>query len=207
MLDPLARRLIGPPLDRMGAWLADQGATANAVTAVGLGLGLAAAASIATSHFVTGLVLIALSRIADGLDGAVARARGPTDLGGYFDILADFAFYAAIPVAFGLAEPANALPALGLVASFLLSGTSFLAFATIAEKRGITTEARGRKSFFHAAGLAEGSETIAAFGLMCMFPHLFAAIAWIFATLCVVTAAGRCLDAVRLFQGPLQGPP
>ncbi|MBX9992127.1 CDP-alcohol phosphatidyltransferase family protein [Phreatobacter oligotrophus] len=202
MLDPFARRIIDPPLNRAGLWLAGRGVTANMITGVGLVVGCAAALSIAAGQFLLGLLLIAVSRIADGLDGAVARARGPTDLGGYFDILADFAFYAAVPVAFGIADPANALPALVLVASFLLSGTSFLAFATIAAKRGMTTTARGEKSFFHAAGLAEGSETILAFALMCLFPQSFGLIAWLFAAMCLVTAAGRCLDAARLFHDP-----
>jgi phosphatidylglycerophosphate synthase len=202
MLDPLARRIIDPPLTRAGTWLAARGATANAVTALGLVIGMAAAGAIALGQFALALGLIIISRIADGLDGAVARARGPTDLGGYFDILADFAFYAAIPVAFGLADPANTLPALVLVASFVMSGTSFLAFAAIAAKRGLETAARGRKSFFHAGGLAEGSETIAAFSLMCLFPQSFGLIAWIFAALCLVTAAGRCLDAIRTFHEP-----
>lgn len=202
MLDPLARRIIDPPLNRAGAWLADRGASANAITATALCLGLAAAVAIAAGHFAIGLVLIVLSRIADGLDGAVARARGPTDLGGFFDIVADFAFYGAIPLAFGFADATNTLAALVLVASFLLSGTSFLAFAILAAKRGIATTARGRKSFFHAGGLAEGSETIAAFCLMCLLPQSFVVIALIFAAMCLVTAAGRCLDAVRQFHDP-----
>lgn len=200
MLDPLARRLIDAPLARIGVWLARRGATANAVTAAGLALGLAAAVAIAAGSPALGLILVLASRLADGLDGAVARVRGPTDLGGYLDIVADFAFYAAIPVAFGIADPANTLPALVLVASFLLSGASFLAFATIAAKRGLETTARGRKSFFHAGGLAEGTETIAAFVLMCLFPAWFGIIAGGFAAACLVTALGRCLDAARLFR-------
>ncbi len=202
MLDPLARRLIDTPLARAGAWLARRGATADAITAAGLALGLAAAVAIAAGHPGWGLVLILASRIADGLDGAVARAREPTDLGGYLDIVADFAFYAAIPVAFGVLDRDNALPALVLIGSFLLSGTSFLAFATIAAKRGLQTTARGRKSFFHAGGLAEGTETIAAFVLMCLLPDWFGVIAWVFAAACLVTAIGRSLDAARLFRDP-----
>lgn len=199
MLDPLARRLIDPPLARIGAWLAARGATANVVTAVGLALGLAAAVAIAAGHPGLGLMLILASRLADGLDGAIARVRGPTDLGGFLDIVADFAFYAAIPIAFALADPGNTLPALLLVGSFLLSGTSFLAFATIAAKRGLETEARGRKSFFHAGGLAEGAETIAAFVLMCVLPHWFGVIAVVFALACLATAIGRCIEAARSF--------
>lgn len=199
MLDPLARRLIDPPLARIGEWLAARGATANVVTAVGLALGLAAAVAIAAGHPGLGLMLILASRLADGLDGAIARVRGPTDLGGFLDIVADFAFYAAIPIAFALADPGNTLPALLLVGSFLLSGTSFLAFAIIAAKRGLETEARGRKSFFHAGGLAEGAETIAAFVLMCVLPHWFGVIAVVFALACLATAIGRCIEAARSF--------
>lgn len=199
MFDPLARRLIDPPLVRLGAWIARRGGSANGMTAAGLVVGLAAALAIALGHAGWGLLLILVSRLADGLDGAVARVRGPTDLGAFLDIVADFAFYAAIPIAFAIADPANAFPALVLVASFLLSGGSFLAFATLAEKRGLATTARGRKGFFHAGGLAEGTETIAAFVLMCLFPAAFALIAWIFAAACLITACGRCLDAARMF--------
>lgn len=199
MFDPLARRLIDPPLARLGAWIARRGGSANGMTAAGLVVGLAAALAIAMGHAGWGLLLILVSRLADGLDGAVARVRGPTDLGAFLDIVADFAFYAAIPIAFAIADPANAFPALVLVASFLLSGGSFLAFATLAERRGLVTTARGRKGFFHAGGLAEGTETIATFVLMCLFPGSFALIAWIFAAACLVTACGRCRDAARLF--------
>lgn len=87
-----------------------------------------------------------------------------------------------------------------LVASFRLSGGSFLAFAALADKRGLATTARGRKGFFHAGGLAEGTETIAAFLLMCLFPGSFALIAWIFAAACLITACGRCLDAACMFR-------
>lgn len=200
MFDPLARRIIDAPLARVGAWIAQRGGTANAMTAAGLAFGLAAAVAIASGHAGWGLLLILMSRLADGLDGAVARVRGPTDLGAFLDIVADFAFYAAIPIAFAIADPVNAFTALILVASFLLSGSSFLAFAALAEKRGLATTARGRKGFFHAGGLAEGTETIAAFLLMCLFPGSFALIAWIFAAACLITACGRCFDAACMFR-------
>ena len=94
------------------------------------------AAAIALGQIGWGLALIIANRLCDGLDGAVARARGPSDLGGYFDIVADFAFYVSIPLGFGILSAANTLPALVLVASFVLTGVSFLAFAVIAAKRG-----------------------------------------------------------------------
>ena len=120
------------------------------------------------------------------------RSIGTGD-GGYLDIVADFAFYVAVPLGFGFAAPANTLPALVLVAAFTLTGISFLAFATLAAKRGVATEAHGRKSFFYNTGLAEGTETILVFVLMCLWPEQFALFAWIYAGLCLLFCVADCL--------------
>ena len=177
MFDARLRPLIDPMLNRIGQVLAGAGITANGLTFTGLALGFGGAVAIALGHLGWGLALICANRLLDGLDGAVARVRGPSDLGGYFDIVADFAFYVSIPLSFGLLAPANTLPALVLVASFVLTGVSFLAFAVIAAKRGAETQAHGKKSFFYSTGLAEGAETIAVFIAMCLAPAWFGAIA------------------------------
>lgn len=200
MLDARLRPLIDPPLNRAGVALARAGVTANGLTFAGLALGLAGAGAIAVGQVGWGLALIIANRIADGLDGAVARARGPSDLGGYFDIVADFAFYVSIPLAFGILSPANTLPALVLVASFVLTGVSFLAFAVIAAKRGEETIAHGRKSFFYSTGLAEGAETIAVFIAMCVWPAWFSVIAYAYAGLCVATVFQRSAMAASVFR-------
>lgn len=200
MLDARLRPVIDPPLNRAGAALARAGVTANGLTFAGLALGLAGAGAIAFGHVGWGLALIIANRIADGLDGAVARARGPSDLGGYFDIVADFAFYVSIPLAFGILSPGNTLPALVLVASFVLTGVSFLAFAVIAAKRGEETIAHGRKSFFYSTGLAEGAETIAVFIAMCVWPAWFGVIAYAYAGLCVATVFQRSAMAASVFR-------
>ena len=200
MLDAKLRPLIDPPLNRAGAVLARLGVTANGLTFTGLALGLGGAAAIALEHIGWGLALILANRLCDGLDGAVARVRGPSDLGGYFDIVADFAFYVAIPLGFGVMAAANTLPALVLVASFVLTGVSFLAFAVIAAKRGAETHAHGRKSFFYSTGLAEGTETIAVFIAMCLFPAWFGALAYAYAGLCALTVVQRSALAVSAFR-------
>ncbi|MDO9489538.1 MAG: CDP-alcohol phosphatidyltransferase family protein [Sphingomonadaceae bacterium] len=200
MFDARLRPLIDPPLDAAGRWLAARRVGANALTLTGLVIGLGGAAAAAAGAFGVALALILLNRLLDGLDGAVARVRTPTDLGGYLDIVADFAFYVAVPVGFGLADPANAVPALLLVASFVLTGTSFLAFAAIAAKRGAETSAHGRKSFFYSTGLAEGGETIAVFVAMCLWPTAFAPLAFGYAALCLLTVLQRTALAVRLFS-------
>jgi phosphatidylglycerophosphate synthase len=200
MLDARLRPLIDPPLNRAGQFLAGLGVTANGLTFTGLALGLAGAAAIGLGHIGWGLALIIANRLADGLDGAVARVRGPSDLGGYFDIVADFAFYVSIPMGFGVLSAANTLPALVLVASFVLTGVSFLAFAVIAGKRGAQTEAHGKKSFFYSTGLAEGTETIAVFTAMCLWPAWFGVIAYAYAGLCAATVIQRSAMAMSAFR-------
>ena len=200
MLDTLTRPLINRPLNSAGRMLARRGVTANTVTIAGLLIGLLAAVAIATHYFVAAFALIVANRIADGVDGAVARAGTPTDRGGYLDIVVDYVFYGSVPFAFAIADPAqNALPAAALLAGFCLTCASFLTFATIAAKRGLETEAHGRKSFFYSTGLVEGTETIAFFLLMTALPAWFPALAWIFAALCVLTAIQRSALAMKLF--------
>ncbi|NHB77164.1 CDP-alcohol phosphatidyltransferase family protein [Rhodobacter calidifons] len=202
MLDGMMRGVIDAPLNEGGRWLAARGATANAVTLVGLVLGLAAAGLVAVgwSGVTVALVLLA-SRLADGLDGAVARARGKTDFGGYLDIVADFAFYGAIPLAFVLRDPgANGLAGAVLLFSFYVNAATFLGFAILAERQGLETRSRGEKSLYFTAGLMEGTETILCFLVLVLWPGLFAPLAWAFAGLCLVTAAARLVLAARTFR-------
>lgn len=199
MFDARIRTLIDPPLNAAGRGLARVGISANAVTLAGLIPALGAAAAIAHEQYLVGLALILVNRLLDGLDGAVARASGLTDFGGYLDTLADYVFYAAVPVAFGLASAANVMPALLLVGSFTLTCASFLVFAAIAARRGEETSAHGTKSIFYSTGLAEGGETIAAFVAMCLWPAHFQTIAVGFAALCLLTVIQRSLLARRTF--------
>ncbi len=134
-------------------------------------------------------------RLADGLDGAVARVQGKTEFGGYLDIACDFAFYGAIPLAFALRDPANAVPAAFLLFAFYVNAASFLGFAAVAARRGLETRAQGEKSLYYAAGLLEGAETIALFLALCLWPGLFVPLAWGFGALCLVTAVARILWA------------
>lgn len=200
MFDAKLRPLIDPPLNRLGSALARRGVTANAITFLGLALGLAGAAAISGGYFGAGLGLILANRLLDGLDGAVARANGPTVLGGYFDIVADFAFYVSVPLGFGLVDSANTQAALVLVASFVLTGVSFLAYAVIAAERGARTDAHGRKSFFYSTGLAEGGETIAVFIAFALFPAWFVPLAYAYAALCVLTVFQRSALAIVQFS-------
>lgn len=200
MFDARLRPIIDPPLNAIGGALARAGIGANAVTAFGALLGIMAGAAIAGEYYAIGLALIIANRLADGLDGAVARAGGISDFGGYLDSLADFLFYVAVPVGFGLANAANTAPAMLLVAAFTLTAVSFLAYAAIAAKRGEETRAHGTKSFFYSTGLMEGAETIGFFIAFCLLPQYFALLAYIFAGLCAATVMQRTVMAWRQFK-------
>lgn len=202
MLDGLMRGVIDAPLNEGGRWLASRGATANAVTLVGLCLGLTASALVSVGW--SGLIVAAVvmgGRLADGLDGAVARARGKTDFGGYLDIVCDFIFYGALPLAFVLRDPgANGVAGAFLLFSFYVNAASFLGYAVLAEKRGLSTSSRGEKSLYFTAGLMEGTETILCFLILVLWPALFVPVAWAFGALCLVTAAARVVLAAQRFR-------
>jgi len=201
MLDRNALKLLSPWLDRAAARLVRVGVGADAITLVGFGLGLAAAAAIALGAMLTGLGLIVLSRLADGLDGPVARQTRPTDRGAFLDIALDFAFYASIPLAFAWAAPAtNALPAAVLLAAFIGTGSSFLAFAVLAERRGLKSLAYPSKGLYYLGGLTEGTETLLCFAAMCWWPAQFPLLATVFAGLCGLTWLARLHAGWRLLK-------
>lgn len=200
MLDAAVRRWIDPPLDSAAAFLSRSGVTANTLTVTGFVTGLAAIASVGAGQYALGLTLYAFNRLLDGLDGAVARRTSVTDLGAYFDIVFDFIIYSGIPLGFAIADPSRALAASFLIVSFVCTGTTFLAFAVFAAKRGLSTELRGRKSFYHLGGLTEGTETFVAFALMCFFPRAFGVLAYTFGTLCFIASAGRVAAAVTALK-------
>ena len=200
MFDARLRGVIDPPLNRAGQWLAGLGITANGVTFAGLVIGALAALAIAFEAYWVGLALLLFSRLMDGLDGAVARASRKSDLGGYLDIVFDFIFYGLIPLSFAFARPENALPAAVLLMAFYANGASFLAYSTMAEKRGISTKSHGSKSLYFTGGLAEAGETFAVFAAFCVFPDYFPVIAYLFAAVTAVTTASRILLAVRVFE-------
>jgi len=203
MLDQPLRRLIDPPLDRLGHVLAARGIGADQVTLLGLALGLLAGLLVAVADPRVALLPLLLSRLADGLDGAVARAGEPSDFGGYLDIVSDFLFYGVIPAAFVIADPAaHGAAGAVLLLSFYVNGASFLGFAVLAEKRAFLVPAPERKSLYFSPGLVEGSETIVFLVLLCCIPEAFAPLAWGFALLCFLTTVQRVIRARHLFRPP-----
>lgn len=200
MLDRTVHHLIQPALRRTARWLVRRRVAADTVTWVGFALGLLASLCIAVQQPLVGLALMLCSRVADGLDGAVARLTRPTDRGAFLDITLDFLFYASVPMAFAVADPpANALAAAVLLAAFIGTASSFLAFAVMAERRGLKSLVHPRKGLYYLGGLTEATETLTCFAAMCLWPSAFVPLAWGFAALCALTIVARVFAGWQSF--------
>lgn len=190
MIDRPLAILIKPCVDAIARRLIQRGLRADTLTWIGFSLGLISSGLIASGYFLSGLAVLLLSRAFDAFDGAVARLTEPTDLGGFLDITLDFIFYASVPLAFAIANPAaNALAAAALLFAFMGTSSSFLAYASMVAKRGEAPSPS--KAIRYLGGLTEAFETLACFALMCFMPHHFAVLAYGFAALCGITTATR----------------
>ncbi|MCC5880836.1 MAG: CDP-alcohol phosphatidyltransferase family protein [Idiomarina sp.] len=201
MFDARILPILKTPLRALARIANRAGFSANQVTLAGFVLGIGAVVAVAFEYYLAGLALLLANRLADGIDGELARLRQPTDAGAYLDIVLDFIFYSAFVFAFILAAPEqNALPGGLLMLSFMGTGGSFLAFATLAQKRGIQNPDYPSKSLHYMGGITEGGETIAFMVLFCLFPAWFDVLAYIFAGLCIITAMSRIYGGFRALK-------
>jgi phosphatidylglycerophosphate synthase len=187
-------------LDAPARALVSRGVAPDQVTLVGFAIGLLALPALWLGWYALALALILANRLADGLDGIMARRVGATDRGAFLDIALDFFFYATVPLGFALAAPENALAGAVLICAFVGTGSSFLAFAVIAAKRGMQADAFPTKGIFYLGGLTEGFETILVFAVMCLFPGWFIPLAFAFAAACLVTTVLRWAQGWRAFS-------
>lgn len=200
MLDRRARAVLAGPLARAAAALDRPHVTADRLSLTGLALGLAAAAAAAAAWWPAALVLWLVSRLADGLDGPLARRRrepGEPDggAGGFLDITGDFLAYGAFVIGVGLGAGDSLLPFLLVLLAYYVNGTAFLAFSSIAERTGHRLDDGRSLSFL--GGLAEGAETIAVHALWCVLPFWAAEIAWVWAAVVAVSASQRMVGGYR----------
>ena len=145
--------------------------------------------------------LILVNRLADGVDGTLARMKGATDSGAYLDISLDFVFYSAVVFGFALADPiGNSLAAAALIFSFVGTGSSFLAYAILAERRKLTNLRLPNKGFYYLGGIAEGTETTLFFILFCLAPGSFTPLAWLLAAICWISTGLRITYAYKTLK-------
>ena len=201
MFDALLVRRLKKPLECMARPLAARGVSANSLTVIGFAMGLVGAFSIALDAMWIALVALAVNRLMDGLDGAVARLSRPTEVGAYLDIVLDFVIYSSVPLAFAIRDPSDAVAAAFLLFCFMGTGSSFLAFSIFAKAHGWSNARLKDKSIYYLEGLTEGFETILVLALMCLFPEWFSVLAYGFGCLCLITTVSRIRNASIALHG------
>lgn len=207
MLDRRARALVAPPLEAVAARLAAVGVSPTALTGAGCAVGVGACVAAGFGAWTLALVLWLGNRLLDGLDGPVARAgsgTGATDRGGFLDIVADFSVYAGFVLGVSVAVPDARLACVVLLAAYSCSGTAFLVLSSLLEKQGRAGDETPRfadgRSLRFVSGLAEGTETVIAYVLFCLFPGHAALVAWVFAAMVAVTAGQRVVTGAVLLR-------
>ncbi|ROO51986.1 phosphatidylserine synthase [Micromonospora sp. Llam0] len=201
MIDARLRPVLAGPLDRLAAGLDRPWITPGRLTAAGLALGLAASVAAAAGLWWWALAGWLLSRLADGLDGPLARRRDTASpLGGFLDIVADFTVYGAFVAGVAVGVDGSATPFLVLLVAYYVNGAALLAYSSIAERLG--RDRGDERSLHFLGGLAEGAETVAVHSLFCLFPGVAGPIAWVWAAVVAVTAGQRVVYAVRTLSDP-----
>jgi phosphatidylglycerophosphate synthase len=177
-----------------------------AITAAAAVAGLAAAAAAAVGLALASLALWLAGRALDGLDGAVARARGATsELGGYLDLVLDVAVYAAVPlgIAAHLDTRSAWIAATALLATFYVNAVAWTLLSAILERRGRGAAAEGEQTVVTMPrGLVEGTETVVLLGLALAVPSWAVAVFWVMAAGVLVSVLQRVVWAARTLERP-----
>ena len=198
MIDAKLNNYLRPYLSHLAKKTIKLRVSANTVTIIGFIFGLCCFYSIVNSYFLSAFLFLFLNRFCDGLDGAIARLVGPSDIGAFYDITLDFIFYSLFPIAFIFLDIKNAYAICFLLLSFVSTQTTFLASAWIIEKNKTLISTKQRKSFFYIGGITEGFETIIFFILMLIFYQSVELIAYIFGSLCWITSITRIIYIRKL---------
>ena len=166
----------------------------NHMTLIGFSFGVLMCLSIIIDQYLIAIIFLFLNRLADGLDGTMARLQTPTPLGGYLDIVLDFLIYGGFVLSFGITEQNNMLLSMVLLFCYIGTGSTFLAKAAILPS--LTNQNLNEeipKSFHYAVGLVEGTETIVFMVLCLLFPNVFIYFSFIFIILCLITIVFRII--------------
>lgn len=200
MVDEKLNKLFQPVLIPIAQNLIKLKVKANFVTYIGFFFGVLCAYFIINSMFIIALLFLFLNRFCDGLDGAIARLEGETDIGAFYDIVFDFIFYFLFPISFIFLDISNSFHICFLLLSFVATQSSFLASAWIVEKNKIRVAQKQKKSFFYSGGITEGFETIVCFVLMLTFYEYISYISYIFGIMCWITFFMRIIFIKKLLE-------
>ena len=204
MIDNRARKVLNPLLERAVTPLFRMGVKANAITTIGFSFGLASIVAISMRHNLLALALWLANRLFDGVDGVLARKSTPSDLGGFLDIVFDFAIYGGLLVGIAIGYPDLRLESNILLGTYYISGTALLALSSITERRArayqVSNE-RSSKAIRFIGGLAEGGETIIFYVVVMALPQYASIAIGVFIAMVAITAVQRIAMGVERLSG------
>lgn len=189
MIDRFARPHLIPVINSIAVKTAESGLSANKLTILALVLGLGGCFAVGMQYYAFGLILLLVNRFLDGLAGAVARHKGPTELGTMLDVLCDYLVFAGFAFFFSLSAMETMMASTLLIFSYLAMGLSYLAHAWVMAKKNIPGLPSG--------GLVENGEMIVFVTLSGLLPGYYAAFATVFALLCWTTAILRFIAVAK----------
>ena len=202
--DERIRGRLQPVLAPLAAGAERVGLRPGHLTALGLALAVAAAGCAAVGSWWAATGLWLLSRVPDGVDGALARRTGTaSDLGGLLDLTADFLAYGAFVLGVAVGAPDARVACAALLLTYYVNGSVLLATSAAAERQGRRFSS-GDRSVQFVGGLTEGFETIVAhalFGVLAaVAPAVVPMAVWVFAAMVVVTIGQRLRFATHLLR-------
>ncbi len=183
MFDGHWRGSVERAVDPVGVRLQQAGLTANALTVAGVVLAGAAAVAIGSGRLRLGFVLVVAAAVPDLLDGAVAKATGPTSRrGAFFDSTADRFTDTVIlsSVVWFLIADEQGLTAMVAVA---VLGASWLISYQRAKAESLSFDAKG--------GIMERAERIILLCVGLAIPSLLVPVLWVMLVFTAVTAIQR----------------
>lgn len=191
MLDSLIRPHFVSPMNSMAGKILQSGLSANKLTLIGFLFGFSGCFLVGMHLYVPALLLLLIALLFDGLDGAVARVSGPTELGAYIDMMSGVALFAMFPFFFMLSETEHAMAAAILLFTFVLMGMANLSYDYFAMKKG----AAPAKS-----AIVETSEIVIFMIASCLYPPGFSFFAAALALMSLAAAIIRIGLTIKLLK-------
>lgn len=182
-------------IDMMASGLVKIGVSANEVTLSAFIVGLWVFLMLPYQHYVAALILILVNRLLAVLDNSVAKKTSESSFGYYLETVLDTIFYAGVFFCFSLGQPEYMAMSDFVLFSFAASQVSRITLRLLLEKEKPAERLpRGAR----LGGMMSESEVLVTVLLICLFPHSYIIIGFVFSALCWVTALGHMVHASKI---------